>query len=136
MEGEGERGLSTTTLSVCCQQICRTNTRIFHRKAFENMSLEASESLRQQFQLIQEQQQRKLLARKQRKTKNSEKAAKEDEDVPAENFWGHDGHTDNLDLKVCVIFDFLLLLCVPYDKYDYDSSSKSLIVSKAKLKIF
>ena len=100
------------------------------------MSLDASESLRQQFQLIQEQQQRKLLARKQRKTKNSEKAAKEDEDVPAENFWGHDGHTDNLDLKVCIIFDFLLLLCVPYDEYDYDSSSKSQIVSKAKLKIF
>jgi len=64
------------------------------------MSLDASESLRQQFQLIQEQQQRKLLARKQRKTKNSEKTAKEDEDVTAENFWGHDGHTDNLDLKL------------------------------------
>ena len=84
------------------------------------MSLDASESLRQQFQLIQEQQQRKLLARKQRKTKNSEKTAKEDEDVAAEleNFWGHDKHTDNLDLKVCIIFEFLLLLCVPYDKYD------------------
>lgn len=82
------------------------------------MSLDASESLRQQFQLIQEQQQRKLLARKQRKTKNSEKTAKEDEDVAAENFWGHDKHSDNLDLKVCIIFEFLLLLYVPYDKYD------------------
>lgn len=82
------------------------------------MSLDASESLRQQFQLIQEQQQRKLLARKQRKTKNSEKTAKEDEDVAAENFWGHDKHSDNLDLKVCIIFEFLLLLCDPYDKYD------------------
>ena len=68
------------------------------------MSLDASESLRQQFQLIQEQQQKKLLARKQRKTKNSEKTAKEDEDVSTvENFWGHDGKSDHLDLKVCVI---------------------------------
>lgn len=67
------------------------------------MSLDTSESLRQQFQLIQEQQQRKLLARKQRKTKNSEKTTKEGEDVTAENFWGHDGHSDNLDLKVCTI---------------------------------
>ena len=63
------------------------------------MSLDTSESLRQQFQLIQEQQQRKLLARKQRKTKNSEKT----EDATVENLWGHDGHTDNLDLKVCII---------------------------------
>lgn len=66
------------------------------------MSLDTSESLRQQFQLIQEQRQRKLLARKQRKTKNSEKTAKE-EDVTAENFWGHNGESDNLDLKVCTI---------------------------------
>lgn len=101
------------------------------------MSLDASESLRQQFQLIQEQQQRKLLARKQRKTKNSEKTAKEDEDVAAENFWGHDKHSDNLDLKVCIIFEFLLLLYVPYDKYDaIPGSSKPQIVFKAKLDIF
>ena len=90
---------------VCCQQICRTNTRIYHRESFKIMSLDASESLRQQFQLIQEQQQRKLLARKQRKTQNSGKTAKEDEEgVTAENFWGHDGHTDNLDLKVCIVW--------------------------------
>lgn len=49
------------------------------------MSLETSESLRQQFQFIQEQQQRKLVARKQRKTKNSEKAAQEDEGPTTEN---------------------------------------------------
>ena len=66
------------------------------------MSLETSESLRQQFQLIQEQQQRKLVARKQRKTKNSEKAAQEDEGPTTENLWGHNGVSDNLDLKVGV----------------------------------
>ena len=99
------------------------------------MNSDASESLRQQFQLIQEQQQRKLLARKQRKTKNSEKTAKEDEDVAAENFWGHDRHTDNLDLKVCIIFDFLLFLCVPYDKYDNDSRQlKASVCFQGKIK--
>lgn len=67
------------------------------------MSLDTSESLRQQFQLIQEQQQKKLLARKQRRTKNSEKTAKEDEDVTVDSFWGHDRQSDNLDLKVCII---------------------------------
>lgn len=35
-----------------------------------------------------------------------------------ENFWGYDKYIDNLDLKVCIIFEFLLLLCVFYDKYD------------------
>ena len=67
------------------------------------MSLDTSESLRKQFQLIQEQQQKKLLARKQRKTKNYENTAKEDEDVTEDSFWGHDGQSDNLDLKVCII---------------------------------
>lgn len=78
------------------------------------MSLDTSESLRQQFQLIQEQQQRKLLARKQRKTKNSEKTGKEDEDVTADHFWGHDGQSDHLDLKVCIkvgLICCVLLLC-------------------------
>lgn len=66
------------------------------------MSLETSESLRQQFQLIQGQQQKKLLARKQRKTKTSEKPFQEDEGSTKENFWGHNGDSDNLDLKVFI----------------------------------
>ena len=98
---ESERGLSTTTLSVANKYVGQTHAHEFSTEnLLKNMSLDASESLRQQFQLIQEQQQRKLLARKQRKTQTSEKTAKEDEGVTAENFWGHDGHTDNLDLKV------------------------------------
>ncbi|XP_068716085.1 coiled-coil domain-containing protein 13-like [Montipora foliosa] len=64
------------------------------------MSLETSEALRQQFQLIQEQQQKKLLARKQRKTKNAEKTAPEDEGTNTANYWGHNGDTDDLDLKL------------------------------------
>ncbi|XP_068720551.1 coiled-coil domain-containing protein 13-like [Montipora capricornis] len=64
------------------------------------MSLETSEALRQQFQLIQEQQQKKLLARKQRKAKNAEKTAPEDEGTNTANYWGHNGDTDDLDLKL------------------------------------
>lgn len=64
------------------------------------MSLETSDSLRQQFQLIQEQQQKKLLARKQRKAKNNEKTGQEDASSTTDTFWGHDGQTDNLDLKL------------------------------------
>lgn len=66
------------------------------------MSMDASESLRQQFQLIQEQQQKKLLARKQRKTKNSDNTSRDDEEATTvEGFWGHDYKSDHLDLKVC-----------------------------------
>ena len=84
--------------------ICRTNSLGFGEKPFENMSLETSESLRQQFQLIQEQQQRKLVARKQRKAKNSEKTAQEDEGPTTDKLlWGHNGVSDNLDLKVGVV---------------------------------
>lgn len=75
------------------------------------MSLEKSESLRQQFQLIQEQQQRKLLARKQRKAKNSEKTTTEDASSTTDNFWGHNGESDNLDLKVGVYLFELIYLC-------------------------
>lgn len=65
------------------------------------MTTDASESLRQQFQLIQEQQQKKLLARKQRKTKNSDKTSRDDEEATTvESFWGHDGTSDHLDLKL------------------------------------
>lgn len=64
------------------------------------MSLETSEALRQQFQLIQEQQQKKLLARKQRKAKNGEKTAPEGEGTNTANYWGHNGDTDDLDLKL------------------------------------
>ena len=68
------------------------------------MSLETSEALRQQFQLLQEQQQKKLLARKQRKAKNAEKTAPEDERTNTANYWGHNGDTDDLDLKVRLSF--------------------------------
>ena len=71
------------------------------------MSLETSDSLRQQFQLIQEQQQKKLLARKQRKAKNNEKTGQEDASSTTDTFWGHDGQTDNLDLKVCKIYIYI-----------------------------
>ena len=67
------------------------------------MSIETSESLRQQFQFIQEQQQKKLLARKQRKSKNAEKTANHVDGVAlavTESFWGHDGASDHLNLKV------------------------------------
>lgn len=77
------------------------------------MSLETSDSLRQQFQLIQEQQQKKLFARKQRKAKNNEKtgqeAGQEDASSTTDTFWGHDGQTDNLDLKVCQIYTLIYI---------------------------
>ena len=73
------------------------------------MSLETSDSLRQQFQLIQEQQQKKLLARKQRKAKNNEKTGQEDASSTTDTFWGHDGQTDNLDLKVCKIYIYIYI---------------------------
>lgn len=80
------------------------------------MSLETSNSLRQQFQLIQEQQQKKLLARKQRKAKNNEKTGQEDASSTTDTFWGHDGQTDNLDLKVCKIYIYILfylyIICI------------------------
>ena len=61
--------------------------------------------LRQEFQLIQEQQQRKLLARKQRKTRSADQTT-QDNDVESgtENYWGHNGASDNLDLKVYTAF--------------------------------
>lgn len=67
----------------------------------ENMNLERSKALRQQFQLIQEQQQKKLLARKQRKTRTADETT-QDNDVESgtENYWGHNGDSDNLDLKL------------------------------------
>lgn len=76
------------------------------------MNSESSESLRQQFQLIQEQQQKKLLARKQRKTKSTtEKTsdvsfvkATSDQDRKSNglsnSLWGLED-SDSLDLKVC-----------------------------------
>lgn len=91
--------MSTTTLSVASKYVGQT-VKFSWKNSLNNMSLETSESLRQQFQLIQEQQQRKLLARKQRKVKNSEKIAQEDEGSTTDNFWGHNGESDNLDLKV------------------------------------
>ena len=80
---------------------------IFARNLLKDMSLETSDSLRQQFQLIQEQQQKKLLARKQRKAKNNEKTGQEDASSTTDTFWGHDGQTDNLDLKVCKIYIYV-----------------------------
>ena len=81
---------------------------IFAGNLLKNMSLETSDSLRQQFQLIQEQQQKKLLARKQRKAKSNEKTGQEDASSTTDTFWGHDGQTDNLDLKVCKIYVYVL----------------------------
>ena len=78
------------------------------------MSLETSDSLRQQFQLIQEQQQKKLLARKQRKAKNNEKTGQEDASSTTDTFWGHDGQTDNLDLKVCKIYIYISIYIYIY----------------------
>ena len=88
---------------------CRPNSGNFCWKSFKNMSLETSDSLRQQFQLIQEQQQKKLLARKQRKAKNNEKTGQEDASSTTDTFWGHDGQTDNLDLKVCQIYALIYI---------------------------
>lgn len=69
------------------------------------MNLERSKALRQEFQLIQEQQQRKLLARKQRKTRTADQTTQEnDVESGTENYWGHNGDSDNLDLKVCTAF--------------------------------
>ncbi|XP_015774238.1 PREDICTED: coiled-coil domain-containing protein 13-like isoform X2 [Acropora digitifera] len=65
------------------------------------MNLERSKALRQEFQLIQEQQQRKLLARKQRKTRTADRTTQEnDVESGTENYWGHNGDSDNLDLKL------------------------------------
>lgn len=67
----------------------------------ENMNLERSKALRQEFQLIQEQQQKKLLARKQRKTRTADQTTQEnDVESGTENYWGHNGDSDNLDLKL------------------------------------
>lgn len=69
------------------------------------MNLERSKALRHEFQLIQEQQQRKLLARKQRKTRTADRTTQEnDVESGTENYWGHNGDSDNLDLKVCTAF--------------------------------
>ena len=69
------------------------------------MNLERSKALRQQFQLIQEQQQKKLLARKQRKTRTADQTT-QDNDIESEteNYWGHNSDSDNLGLKVCTAF--------------------------------
>lgn len=65
------------------------------------MNLERSKALRQQFQLIQEQQQKKLLARKQRKTRTADQTTQENDlESGTENYWGHNGDSDNLDLKL------------------------------------
>ena len=67
------------------------------------MDGENSESLRQQFKLIQEQQQRKLLARKQRKAKNNENTSQSDPDKKSDGLsnglWGMDD-SGSMDLKV------------------------------------
>lgn len=60
------------------------------------MSIQDSETLRQQFQLIQEQQQKKLLARKHKKLKNSTKDS-EETPVVSKNNWEPE---DDLDLRV------------------------------------
>ena len=101
--GDDERGLGTTTFVVANKYVGQT-VEIFATNLLKDMSLETSDSLRQQFQLIQEQQQKKLLARKQRKAKNNEKTGQEDASSTTDTFWGHDGQTDNLHLKVCQIY--------------------------------
>ncbi|XP_031572730.1 coiled-coil domain-containing protein 13-like [Actinia tenebrosa] len=60
------------------------------------MSVQDSETLRQQFKLIQEQQQKKLLARKQKKLKNSTKESDETP-VVSKNNWEPE---DDLDLRL------------------------------------
>ncbi|XP_044178708.1 coiled-coil domain-containing protein 13-like isoform X2 [Acropora millepora] len=65
------------------------------------MNLERSKVLRHEFQLIQEQQKRKLLARKQRKTRTADQTTQENDiESGTENYWGHNGDSDNLDLKL------------------------------------
>ncbi|XP_048578258.1 coiled-coil domain-containing protein 13 [Nematostella vectensis] len=66
------------------------------------MSLGEAGNLKQQFQLIQEQQQKRLLARKQKQAKNSEKTTKENSEngSNSENLWAEDDLGLKLDVKI------------------------------------
>ena len=53
---------------------------------------------------MREQEQKNVLARKQRKAINATGTAPEDERTNTANYWGHNGDTDDLDLKVRLSF--------------------------------